>query len=578
MYSCKWALPWVAACALLAATMAPVSAITVHHTSTGVRCTVVGTPGDDVLDGTIGRDVICGRGGDDSIRGHAGDDLVDAGTGDDLVAGGSGDDVIYGGAGRDSLRGGSGNDRLDGGAGKDALLGQAGSDRLQGGPDQDRLKGLAGDDRVRGGIGDDDLSGGQGGDNVDGGPGFNVCDVPSDVGDAQIRCATDETRPEIGQVTVSPTTVDVSDEAQVVQVEAHVTDDTGVKSVQVGNMASLVSGTPRDGVWAATIRVPRFVTPGPRDLDIFVRDRVGRQASDTRPSAYTVVNTVVDQEMPVLESLTLSTTSVDVRSDSSTIDVVAEITDDLAGASHVHLCAAHAFPTGMPSFRQAGPCASMRQASGTRKSSTWTGTYEVPKGAPSGTWNFSLWIYDAADSAATGYWYGPDELAANSSVWSGSRAIPDDGGVFTVLGAIPDVDPPELTSVSLTPSVLDTSHGALMVTADIAGTDVEGITGAHLFISGYAGYPDNQTWTDWVDIARVEDFRLQSGTRKDGVWRASFVVPGGTPDGTYFMQVVLRDSSHFESWVSPDSGWTYDNHVLTDELAPTGTHLVVANS
>ena len=41
----------------------------VQQTASGVRCTVVGTSGNDVLRGTRGRDVICGRGGHDRIDG-----------------------------------------------------------------------------------------------------------------------------------------------------------------------------------------------------------------------------------------------------------------------------------------------------------------------------------------------------------------------------------------------------------------------------------------------------------------------------------------------------------------------------
>lgn len=102
----------------------------------------------------------------------------------------------------------------------------------------------------------------------------------------------------VGEVTLSPTTVDVSSAAQTIRVEAHVTDDTGVRSVQIGYRASLISGTPRDGIWAATIRDPRFIVPGPRDIDVFVRDRVGRATSETLPNAYIVVNAVYDKEMP----------------------------------------------------------------------------------------------------------------------------------------------------------------------------------------------------------------------------------------------------------------------------------------
>jgi dipeptidyl aminopeptidase/acylaminoacyl peptidase len=65
------------------------------------RCTVNGTPGDDVLRGTPGRDLICGLGGDDVINGLGGDDSVFGHGGDDSLLGGSGQDILVGNAGRD---------------------------------------------------------------------------------------------------------------------------------------------------------------------------------------------------------------------------------------------------------------------------------------------------------------------------------------------------------------------------------------------------------------------------------------------------------------------------------------------
>src|SRR6185503_14438552 len=159
----------------------------------------------------------------------------------------------------------------------------------------------------------------------------------------------------------------------------------GVKRVQIGLAASLISGTPRDGIWSTTILVPRFVSPGPRDIDIFVGDRVGRDDSETRPNAYTVVNTVYDREMPVLRSLSLSASSVDVRTAGSSITATARVTDDLAGPTDMYLCPAHAMPSGTPSFRQAGGCEQMRKASGTPADSSWKATLPIAEGSPSGT-------------------------------------------------------------------------------------------------------------------------------------------------------------------------------------------------
>ena len=75
-------------------------------------CTIVGTPGPDVLVGGAGADVICGRGGADRLVGRGGADVLLGGTGDDVLVGGGGADVLDGGAGDDALSGGRGDDRL----------------------------------------------------------------------------------------------------------------------------------------------------------------------------------------------------------------------------------------------------------------------------------------------------------------------------------------------------------------------------------------------------------------------------------------------------------------------------------
>jgi Ca2+-binding RTX toxin-like protein len=70
----------------------------------GMRATLVGTSGDDIITGTPHADVIVGRNGADHI---------DGGGGDDVICGGPGDDAIEGGTGVDLLIGGIGNDHVD---------------------------------------------------------------------------------------------------------------------------------------------------------------------------------------------------------------------------------------------------------------------------------------------------------------------------------------------------------------------------------------------------------------------------------------------------------------------------------
>jgi VCBS repeat-containing protein len=96
-------------------------------------CTIVGTPGPDVLRGTKKDDVICGLGGDDKIQGRGGDDLLKGGAGDDSIEGGPGDDELGGGRGDDTLDGRDAvkySDELRCGRGRDEAIAD-GPDRVR---------------------------------------------------------------------------------------------------------------------------------------------------------------------------------------------------------------------------------------------------------------------------------------------------------------------------------------------------------------------------------------------------------------------------------------------------------------
>jgi hypothetical protein len=76
----------------------------------GLKATITGTAGRDIIIGTPGPDIVHAFGGADVIR---------TGGGNDVVCGGPGRDVILGQAGRDRLFGNGGKDRLNGGSGRD---------------------------------------------------------------------------------------------------------------------------------------------------------------------------------------------------------------------------------------------------------------------------------------------------------------------------------------------------------------------------------------------------------------------------------------------------------------------------
>jgi hypothetical protein len=293
----------------------PAQAVT--RSASGARCTIVGTPGNDVLRGTAHRDVICGLGGNDVLIGNGGDDVLDGGAGSDRLDGGSGDDRLYGGAGNDTLVGGAGSDLLDGGRGTDTVsyagrragvsvdldnrwddgaprerddvtstvenvVGGLGADRLTGsavanvltgGAGNDTLTGGAGNDRLAGGVGDDVLVGGAGVDVLDGGKGRNQCRWDSD-DPTPLHCISDAEPPTVTGIDVLDPSVDVTDADAQVHVRATVVDDkSGVawfgiflsdgdsQHTQFGQLA-LQSGTANDGVYTGTVTIPRGAPAG----------------------------------------------------------------------------------------------------------------------------------------------------------------------------------------------------------------------------------------------------------------------------------------------------------------------------
>jgi uncharacterized repeat protein (TIGR01451 family) len=115
----------------------------------GQPATVLGTPGNDVLNGTNKGDVIVALGGDDQVFAGAGNDLICARAGNDKVVGGSGNDTTLGGGGADRLLGRSGDDVLRGQRGRDTLRGARGNDLLAGGRGIDSCRGGPGRDLLR---------------------------------------------------------------------------------------------------------------------------------------------------------------------------------------------------------------------------------------------------------------------------------------------------------------------------------------------------------------------------------------------------------------------------------------------
>jgi Ca2+-binding RTX toxin-like protein len=94
----------------------------------GLRVSMFGGNGRDIMHGHSGVDVMMGENDRDVMFGEAGDDSLMGGNNDDVLHGGDGADVLKGGLGRDRIMGDEGQDDLDGEAGDDSVFGGGGND------------------------------------------------------------------------------------------------------------------------------------------------------------------------------------------------------------------------------------------------------------------------------------------------------------------------------------------------------------------------------------------------------------------------------------------------------------------
>ena len=537
-------------------------------TSTGVRCTVVGTSGDDVLTGTSGRDVVCGLSGDDVIRTGGGRDLVDAGPGADTVRTGSGADRVLAGRGADDIVTGGGDDTVVAGPGADEVRTGTGADDVTGGPGDDTIEGGGGGDDLAGQGGDDDLTGDAGADDLDGGVGTNICIV--DTVDESRRCRYDEQPPVVLDTQIDPGTVDVTHQDADVVVRVHAYDDTGVEDVQVQLAAAdngvtvdvpplmPVGGDQRDGWWETTVTVPRWARPSTLRPTVIVRDRLDRTQYDTSsPARLQILDDRPDTETPRMWLRSpLGTDPVDVRGAGANMTVTVRATDADSGVRRVDLCLSK--PADADHLMLYGICSDdVVRATGTAHDGVWTAILRIPKGAVSGTWNVTAYAEDRAGTDGGVRWLGPDayrrwvDLHHSSD---GANPFPDGAGALTVVGAT-DRTAAWTDEVTVTPSEVDTFPADALThvsvhALDDAGEAVTRVEAVLLADSDLATSPQ----FDRADLA------MTAGSATEGTWEGDLVLPQGTPPGRYHVLVFVDDVAHSTGFVGSSypgekTGW-----------------------
>jgi hypothetical protein len=306
-----------------------------QKTSTGLRCTIVGTKHADHLRGTSGKDVICGLGGNDTIDGRGGNDVIDGGTGNDTIVGGSGNDTLIGG---------SGADKLDGGTGSNTCT-----------TDSSDKKPVSCGDTVKPVIAS-----------------WNVKSVDAATG--------------VKTVTATGRVTDSFSGVKSVRFELD-----GPSNAVYAQTAGRTAGSALDGTWTATITLPANAPVGAYKLAVSAADVAGNSASVNTSSTVTKAAPAGDVTKPVVVSWTVSATTVDTSTGPKAETVSAHITDNLSGVKSVQLeldgpgGAVYAQPATLKT--------------GTALDGTWSATITMPAGAPAGSYTVAATAVDTAGNS-----------------------------------------------------------------------------------------------------------------------------------------------------------------------------------
>jgi Ca2+-binding RTX toxin-like protein len=509
---------------------------------------VNGLGGDDFLCADAAGSTLVGGDGNDHLIGAAGPDRLDGGSGNDVLQGGGGNDTLVGGPGADAMSGGPGVDTVsysdhtsavtaglnghttDGSAGeRDTIDGTA--ENLIGGTSNDVLDGNAGPNILNGGNGNDRLSGLGGRDTLMGGSGDNVCDEDSsDV--STTACEFDASPPVVQSADVVTPVVDITAGQRTVTVQLAVTDDkSGVARLSVAlcnpnrvmylwglNDFQLVSGTNLDGVYQASLDLRPDVMAGTWTVcDVTAVDNVWNRvayepAFPNTPASYLpmppgteafdVVNGAADTTAPVISDVSITPT-VDVTNGPVTVTADFTVVDDGGGVDGVWFLINHAPDPG--DVRQQHIVA-VQLATASSTGSPGSGRYHaeitLPEGSAPGVWSATLQARDPA----------------------GNEADSDGNGSLTVTDLHPITALPQMLDGSATQSV---PGGPATVSLHLVSpADVIPNYELDLELVG----PNKQVADEGLD--------LSSGTRQDGVWASTIILPVGAQAGSWSAQRI----------------------------------------
>jgi titin len=360
--------------------------------------------------------------------------------------------------------------------------------------------------------------------------------------------AADTTAPTWGEVTVTPATVSTGATSATVTVTAHILDDQAgitASTPSYGGGASLtfrvpgsdqsvfaslsasnrISGTETDGVYRATISLPRYTAKGVWSIaSAYVTDAANNSRSLYSPAELTAAGLTAsfeqtaagDTTAPKFAGLTFTPDSVDTSAGARTITARVRITDDLSGMD-----ASGGAQGGSASINLRGPngtgsayfyVTGYNRVAGTNTDGEYEASFAVPRYSQPGTWTIgSAFLRDAAGNTH-------------------STSVAEDGLDATFDQTGPgDSAAPAISEVTVTPRSVNTSASTQGLTVRARITDdLAGITDASAAGGGGSATVNfsSSTGTAYPSASFSAANRI-SGTPTDGVYETTMYVPRG---------------------------------------------------
>jgi hypothetical protein len=377
---------------------------------------------------------------------------------------------------------------------------------------------------------------------------------------------TDNTSPTLTYLSVTPSSVDVRQSTQTVNVEVRATDDmTGVK--QVSFMAKHPTGTQgydigatmtntSGDVWTGTLQFAQYIPAGDWLISAFVFDNAGnaiywegQTLVDNGFQGFINVQSNTDDVAPQLHSFSMSSTAVDVTSNTQSVNIEIATSDNLSGLNHVSVMFAS------PAASHSTLSTQFQLITGDNGVETWQGTAQFPRFIKSGDWPIRVMMIDVVGNVRY-----LDENALSAAGYPYSVSVLSDE----------DVTAPTLTDLTINPGSVNIESSSQTVSVNIKSTDDKsGVLSASLAFSSPSG-----SGADIYSSASVEN-----GVNTNSDTTLTFTIPQYVEIGTWKARLFIGDAVGNQIFRSYDqliaAGWP---GTLTIERGSGGTSSAMSSS